>query len=245
MANSVTDNWKAATRTLSTDPVMAKIIRCVGPCRIQRRRDYYPFLCKAIFNQQLSGAIASLLFSRFCEQFPNRRPTPARTLELLDRRGEKIRRACGLSRQKQKYIVDLARHFANGKIRSRHLARMSDDQIIECLTNVHGIGRWTAEMFLIFVLNRPDVWPVDDLGVREAFKRAYSLRARLKPRDLTDRAEHWRPYRSVATWYLWRSLDVESKANKNRKRPAPAKRAAKNPRDKQSSAAGITAPSRP
>src|SRR5438552_1470364 len=200
-------NWVAARRHLNTDPVMSRLIKSAGPCKLAQRRDYFPFLCKAIFNQQLSGKIAKILFARFCAHFPRNTPTPTRTIELLSR-GEKIRRAIGLSKQKQKYLLDLARHFDDGRIPVRKLSRPSDDEIIESLTAVHGIGRWTAEMFLIFVLNRPDVWPVDDLGVREAFKRAYNLPDRLKPKDLTDRAEHWRPFRSVATWYLWRSLDL-------------------------------------
>jgi DNA-3-methyladenine glycosylase II len=185
---------------------MCQLIDRIGACKLAAQTGYFTFLCKAVFNQQLSGKIAKILFGRFCAHFPRKRPTPKRTIALLSR-GDKVRRACGLSRQKRKYILDLARHFADGRIPVRRLPKMSDDEIIECLTAVHGIGRWTAEMFLIFVLNRPDVWPVDDLGVREAFKRAYNLPDRLKPKELTDRAEHWRPYRSIATWYLWRSLD--------------------------------------
>jgi DNA-3-methyladenine glycosylase II len=187
---------------------MCGIMNRVGVCKLAAQTAYFTFLCKAIFNQQLSGKIAKILFGRFCDHFPRKRPTPKRTIALLSGRGDKVRRACGLSRQKRKYILDLARHFADGRIPVRRLPKMSDDEIIECLSAVHGIGRWTAEMFLIFVLNRPDVWPVDDLGVREAFKRAYNLPDRLKPKELTDRAEHWRPYRSIATWYLWRSLDA-------------------------------------
>jgi len=201
-------NWNSARKHLRADPVMRRIIARCGPCGLQPRRDYYPFLCKAIFNQQLSGKIAKILFNRFCVHFPRKQPTPRRTIELLAE-GDKVRRASGLSKQKTKYLLDLARHFSDGRIPVRKLSRMSDDEIIELLTAVHGIGRWTAEMFLIFVLNRPDVWPVDDLGIREAFKRAYKLPDRLKPKDLTHRAEHWRPYRSVATWYLWRSLDAK------------------------------------
>src|SRR5213079_2848802 len=101
-------NWKVACRHLQCDPAMRRIMKQVGPCSLARRRDYFAFLCKAIFNQQLSGKIAAILFGRFCNHFPRKRPTPQRTIELLSR-GEKVRRACGLSRQKQKYILDLAR----------------------------------------------------------------------------------------------------------------------------------------
>src|SRR5437773_434594 len=182
-------NWTIARRCLRRDAVMCRIMKRVGACKLAAQPDYFMFLCKAIFNQQLSGKIAKILFGRFRGHFPRKRPTPKRTIALLAR-GDKVRRACGLSRQKRKYILDLARHFADGRIPVRRLPKMSDDEIIESLTAVHGIGRWTAEMFLIFVLNRPDVWPVDDLGVREAFKRAYNLPDRLKPKELTDRAEH-------------------------------------------------------
>jgi len=203
----MSNGWVEAHNHLNADPVMRQIIKKAGDCKLSRRTDYFPFLCKAVFNQQLSGKIARLLYGRFAAHFPKKKPTPPRAIGLLSQRGDRFRRACGLSKQKQKYLLDLARHFNDGRIPTRRLASMTDDQIIESLTAVHGIGRWTAEMFLIFVLNRPDVWPVDDLGVREAFKRAYKLPSRLKPKELTNRAEHWRPYRSVATWYLWRSLD--------------------------------------
>src|SRR5439155_23472225 len=103
-------NWSAARRHLNRDPVMCRIIKQSGPCKLARRRDYFPFLCKAIFNQQLSGKIAKILFARFCEHFPRKTPTPQRTIQLLSR-GHKVRRAVGLSKQKQKYLVDLGRTF--------------------------------------------------------------------------------------------------------------------------------------
>ena len=121
---------------------------------------------------------------------------------------------CGLSRQKAAYLTDLAAHFLDGRVRTRKLADMNDDEIIDALTCVNGIGRWTVEMFLIFVLNRPDVLPVDDLGLREAMRGVYGLKARPGATELTAVAERWRPYRTVATWYLWRGLS-EARARKS------------------------------
>jgi DNA-3-methyladenine glycosylase II len=190
---------------------MKRIIARVGPCTLAPRRDYFVALCRSIYAQQISTRIATLLFDRFSEHFPRRRPTPARVVELLSNGDETVLKRCGLSRQKKAYILDLARHFVSGEIPTRSFAGMSDEEVIETLTRVNGIGRWTAEMFLIFVLNREDVLPVDDLGVREAAKLAYGLPERPGARELTKLGEPWRPYRSVATWYLWRSLAVTKK----------------------------------
>lgn len=204
-----TRDWSEGLRFLRrADPVMAKIIQRVGPCTLAPRRDYFVVLCKSIYTQQISTRIATILFNRFRDQFPQRRPTPARVLELLDGRpaGDELVKRVGLSRQKRAYVCDLSQRFLDGSIPTRRFASMSDDEIIESLTEVNGIGRWTAEMFLIFVLNRPDVWPVDDLGLREAYRIAYKLRERPKPRELIEMGERFRPWRTVATWYLWRSL---------------------------------------
>lgn len=186
------------------DPAMKQLIRRVGPCTLVPRRDYFVVLCKSIYTQQISTKIATILYGRFAELFPRRRPTPERVVELLTNGHIETLKRCGLSRQKRAYILDLARHFADGRIRTRRLARMDDAEVIETLTAVNGVGRWTAEMFLIFVLNRPDVLPVDDLGLREAVKRVYGLKDRPTPSVVRDLGERWRPYRTIATWYLWR-----------------------------------------
>jgi DNA-3-methyladenine glycosylase II len=202
-------NWSAGRRHLArVDPVMKKIIARVGPCTLAPRRDYFVVLCKSIYTQQISTRIATILFGRFREQFPQKRPTPQRVLELLDghHADEETIRRVGLSRQKKKYLIDLAQHFVDGRVPTRSFSGMSDEQIIESLTRVNGIGRWTAEMFLIFVLNRPDAWPVDDLGLAEAVKVAYDLPTRPRPRELAPLGEGFRPHRTLATWYLWRSL---------------------------------------
>jgi DNA-3-methyladenine glycosylase II len=205
---SKSNNWSAAQRHLSrAHPGMKRIIRRVGPCKLRRRRDYFPILCHSIFAQQLSTKIANILFARFQKLFPRGRITPARVIRLLDARADREKlKGVGLSRQKRAYLLDLASHFVRGEIPTRKFARMHDEEIIESLTKVNGIGRWTAEMFLIFVLNRPDLWPVDDLGLREGIKRLNKLTDRPKAKDCIPHGDCFRPYRSIATWYLWRSL---------------------------------------
>src|SRR6478736_2422460 len=148
-------NWAAGRRHLArVDPVMRKIIARVGPCALAPRRDYFVVLCKSIFTQQISTKIAAILFKRFSEQFPRKRPTPQLVVKFLDpKKGdEALIRRCGISRQKRLYLLDLAKHFVRGEIPTKRFGQMSDDEIIESLTRVHGIGRWTGEMFLIFVL---------------------------------------------------------------------------------------------
>jgi DNA-3-methyladenine glycosylase II len=196
--------WRAAARHLSkVDPALRPIIRRVGPCTLAPRRDYFVALCKAIYSQQISTAVAAALFGRFRDVFPNRRPTPVLVLRALESDAMALR-GCGLSRQKTAYLRDLARHFVDGRIRTRRLAGMSDEQVIEALVNVKGIGRWTAEMFLIFVLNRPDVLPIDDLGLRQGAREIYGLSERPAADELQHIAEPWRPYRTIGTWYVWR-----------------------------------------
>jgi DNA-3-methyladenine glycosylase II len=198
------DFWTAGARHLArVDPKLRKIIRKVGPCTLRPRRDYFVVLCKAIYAQQISTRVAAVLFGRFRQQFPAKRPTPALVLRLLD--GDPaLLKPCGLSRQKTKYLRDLAEHFVTGKIPTRRLAAMSDQEVIDSLVRVHGIGRWTAEMFLMFVLNRTDVLPVDDLGLRDAVREVYELNHRPTGKQMQMIAESWRPWRSLATWYLWR-----------------------------------------
>ncbi|HEY8747782.1 MAG TPA: hypothetical protein VIM11_07400 [Tepidisphaeraceae bacterium] len=167
-----------------------------------RRRDYFVALCRAIFAQQLNIRVAQVLFDRFRDLFPGRRLSPALVLKVLN--DPDAYRGCGLSRQKAGYLKDLAEHFADKRIPTRKLSGMSDEEVIEALIAVKGVGRWTAEMFLMFVLNRPDVLPVDDLGLREGFRELYGWKERPTAAELTDFGQRWRPYRSVATWYVWR-----------------------------------------
>jgi DNA-3-methyladenine glycosylase II len=196
--------WAAAEKHLARDPVLRRVTKRVGPCTLAPRRDYFVVLCKAIFSQQLSTKVADVLFSRFRDLFPSRRPTPSSVLRIIDT--PTTLKACGLSRSKQKYIKDLAHHFHTSEIPTRRLSSMSDDEVIEALVNVNGIGRWTAEMFLIFTLNRPDVLPIDDLGLRKGFQVAFNLPALPTAAEMNALAEKWRPWRTIATWYLWRGL---------------------------------------
>lgn len=201
-------DWGIAIQHLRKhDPKLRHAIDRVGACTLAPRRDYFVVLCKAIFTQQISTKVAATLFSRFRDQFPRRRPTPSAVLRTFatGSRGNDAAKACGLSRQKVAYLIDLAKHFDQGQIPTRRLSRMDDETIIDALVRVRGIGRWTAEMFLIFVLNRTDVLPVDDLGLREGIRRIYSLANRPTAKEMIALAEPWRPYRSIATWYLWRA----------------------------------------
>jgi DNA-3-methyladenine glycosylase II len=221
------NHWhQGALHLARVDPKLRKIIRRVGPCTLEPRRDYFVVLCKAIYAQQISTHVATVLFGRFCSQFPAKRPTPVRVLSLLD--GDPTRlKICGLSRQKIIYLRDLAEHFSANKVRTRSLASMCDQEVIDALVQVKGIGRWTAEMFLMFVLSRPDVLPADDLGLQEAMREVYGLPHRPKARELQALAEPWRPWRSLATWYLWRrnsiNPGVDPKTSSTRRLPRKVK----------------------
>jgi DNA-3-methyladenine glycosylase II len=190
--------WERAKRALRKDPVMAAIMRQHPGVYMTVRGEPFMTLARAICGQQISVKAAQSVWNRVvvcCSAV-----TPQNVLSV-DR---KKLRACGLSDRKTEYIADLAQHFADGRIHARDWPRMSDEEIIAELTDVRGIGRWTAEMFLMFNLLRPDVFPLDDLGLQKGIRVAYrktSLKAMKKL------GETWRPWRSVATWYLWRSLD--------------------------------------
>ncbi len=199
-----TDWTPAVDHLRAVDPVLAGVIATVGPCTLRRRRDYFVVLCQSIVSQQLSVAGATTLFGRFRDHFPGRRPTPGRVIEFLRTADPATIRLCGLSRQKHAYVLDVARHFRDRLLPTGRFASMDDEAIIHSLTAVKGIGRWTAEMFLIFVLNRPDVLPVDDLGLRKGVERAYGLSGLPTAAELRQIGRPWEPYRSVATWYFWR-----------------------------------------
>jgi len=208
MANkrlTTTPDWSAATAHLAAvDPIMGDIIARVGPCTLSPRTDYFANLARAIYSQQISGAVAAALFAKFAALFPAKTPTAKGTLALSDA----DLRGTGLSRQKLAYIRDLAEHFAEGPLATHDFHALSDEEIIDALTAVHGIGRWTAEMFLIFSLNRPDVFPVDDFGIKMNLRRAYGYKKMPKPRTMRRHARPWGPWRTVGTWYLWRLGDL-------------------------------------
>jgi DNA-3-methyladenine glycosylase II len=203
--------WIEAQRHLAkADPVMAGIVARVGPCTLAPRTDYFAALCQSIINQQISAAAGASVYRKFRALFPRGKPSPAGLLRVDDVN----LRAAGLSRQKALYLRGIARAFADGAIPVRRFRSMEDEALIESLITLKGVGRWTAEVFLMFVLGRQDMLPVDDLGLRVAMQRAYKLRQRPKPEKMREIAKAWRPYRSVASWYLWRSLSADSIANK-------------------------------
>ncbi len=183
------------------DPVLRALIRDIGPCRLKPRRDYFVTLCDSIISQQLSVMAAATIFDRFVLLYPSRRATPDAVAVTRIRR----LRASGLSQQKASYIKDLAQGFRSGRLQPRRFVRQSNHEIIEALSSIRGVGRWTAEMFLIFSLNRLDVLPVDDLGIQKAVKRWYGLRTLPKPDKLRAIASPWTPYETLASWYLWQS----------------------------------------
>lgn len=187
------------------DPILARVIDTVGPFELRLRRERFGALCRAIIFQQLAGAAARTIYARFVGLFPGARfPTP---LQVIDA-PETLLRTAGLSRQKIRYLKDLAEHVQSRAINFHRFPGMEDEEIIAELIAVRGVGRWTAEMFLMFNLGRPDVLPVDDLGFRNAARRLYRMRKAPDAKRLRTLAERWRPYRSAAVWYLWRSGDV-------------------------------------
>ena len=202
-----------ARRHLARDPVMHALIRRHGPCELTpHRRSPYEALSRAIAHQQLNGRAAETILARFVALFPGARfPAPAAVLAV---RATTIRRA-GFSRAKVRALKDIARHAVKGVVPTRRACRrLSDEEIIERLTQIHGVGRWTVEMLLIFTLGRLDVLPVDDFGVREGFRAAYGRRTRPTPKALRAYGDRWKPYRSVASWYLWRAASDARQAAK-------------------------------
>ena len=191
------------------DPVLAALIDRVGPFGLaaKRHRDHFGSLSRAIVYQQLSGKAAETIHGRYLALFPGT-PTPRAVLDATPAR----LRAAGLSGAKAAALLDLASATLDGRLPLPVSARLSDEEIVERLVNVRGIGPWTAQMFLMFHLGRPDVLPVGDLGLRTGAKRLYRLRGDPSPARLLRLAEPWRPWRSVATWYLWRSLDPQAAA---------------------------------
>lgn len=194
---------QAATLHLqSADPVMAQIIERVGAYRLLTREPSFETLARSITFQQLSGKAASTIFGRL-RKAVGRRFTAAAFLKLTP---EELR-GCGLSRQKIASLTDLAERVARRQLNFRALVELEDQEIIALLSQVRGVGVWTAQMFLIFSLQRPNVLPLADLGVRSAVRIAYGLSALPTAAELARIAEKWHPYCSVASWYLWRSLD--------------------------------------
>jgi DNA-3-methyladenine glycosylase II len=190
------------------DPVLGTAIKVIGECRMadRQRTDHLTALVGAIVSQQLSTKAAATIFERFLALFPGGTIPNAAAIAALD---DTALRGVGLSGQKVGYLRDLSARIEDGRLKLDELEALGDEEVIERLTAVKGFGRWTAEMFLMFRLHRPDVLPVGDLGIVTAVQRLYRLRKRPEPKRLLKLGEPWRPYRSVACWYLWQSLRLE------------------------------------
>lgn len=187
----------------AADNRLAGVIDRVGIYKIKARQDPFQSLVEAIIYQQLAGKAADAIYGRFVKIYYGTFPKPA---QLLATDVSKLR-ASGLSTRKIEYLKDLSEHVLDNRLKLDLLSLMTDEEIVEQLVQVKGIGRWTAEMFLIFCLRRPDVLPVGDLGLRKAMQKIYSLSDLPLPKTMYGIAEAWRPYRSIATWYLWKSLE--------------------------------------
>ena len=192
----------AVTHLRRSDPVMAKIIERVGKCELTLLQPNFETLARSITFQQLHGKAASTIFARV-QKVVGRSFTATAFL----RADEKTLRACGLSRQKLASLIDLAEHVVSRKVNFKNLRDLDNDAVVKSLTQVRGVGEWTAQIFLMFALNRPNVLPIGDFGVRNAVRQAYGLKEMPKPAELQKIAEPWHPYCTIASWYLWRSLD--------------------------------------
>ena len=197
---------KAIHHLRKADPRLAAVIETVGRCTFEpaEHMAHFTAITRSIVFQQLSGKAASTIYNRFAALFQDETPVAHALLEIPD---EKLR-AAGLSRQKIGYLRDLASRVHSGDIPVDSLHELSDGEIIAALTSVKGIGRWTAQMFLMFRLGRPDVLPDLDLGIQKGIQRAYNMRKLPSPKRVLEVGAKWAPYRTIASWYLWRSLDI-------------------------------------
>ena len=201
------DEYARARRVLMRrDPVLAPIIRRYKDRRLIDGVPVDPFsaLVRTIVGQQLSTKAAATIHRRLLDLLPEGVATPA----ALDALNDAQLRQVGLSRQKSAYTRDLSMKAASGELPLEHLSDMSDEEVIEAITKVKGLGRWSAEMFLMFRLNRPDILPVDDLGIVKGMQKLFGMKRRPKPRTMLRLAEPWRPYRSIAAWYVWRATEM-------------------------------------
>lgn len=196
---------KAINHLKKSDPVLRAIIERVGPCRIEYSPPEFQSLAEAIVYQQLNGKAASTIFNRLAD-LAGKPITPEGIVKLTDPQ----MRSVGLSKQKTSYLRDMAERAINGQLDFSRLPERSDEEVIEHLTQVKGVGVWTAQMFLMFTLKRPNVLPTGDFGVQVAVKKHYNKRKMPKPALMEKIAKPWEPYRSIACWYLWRSLDIKT-----------------------------------
>ena len=195
---------RALRHLRATTPAMRRLIDHHGAPTLTRSRDHVQQLTRAIVYQQLSGKAAATIYGRFLDLYGGRFPPPAAIAATPHSR----LRAVGLSNAKALYVRDLARHFAEGQLVPRHFSRMTDDALVEHLTRVKGIGAWSVHMFLIFGLNRPDVLPTGDLGVRKGMQLFFRLRDLPRPDVMERLSAPWAPYRSIGSWYMWRATEA-------------------------------------
>ena len=193
---------KKTVRFLKKDPKFAKIIMQVGDYNVKITKNRYQSLVEAIISQQLSGSAANSIIKKFRKLYKSKFPKPRDVIKTSD---SKLR-TTGLSKMKIVYIKELSKKIESKELNMRKISTQSDEQVIEVLTDVKGIGRWTAEMFLIFSLGRLNILPVGDLGLKKGIQSMYSLKKLPKEEQIEQLAESWKPYRTVATWYLWKSL---------------------------------------
>ena len=204
----------AETHLKKIDPVLGRIIEQVGPCTLQPHVEstYFQYLLRSIVFQQLAGAAARTIHDRVMAIYEGRAPAPEDVLKTPERK----LRAAGLSTQKASYVRDLARRSASGELPLHTLDALSDEEITLALVQVKGIGPWTAQMFLMFRLGRPDILPDLDYGVKKAMQIAYRMRKLPNARRMHEIGNAWSPHRTVATWYLWRSLDLPGARTKRK-----------------------------
>jgi DNA-3-methyladenine glycosylase II len=228
---------RAVSHLKKSDPAMARVIDLVGPCRFEVRAEgtHFDHIVRAIVYQQLSGKAAGTIYSRVRALYGDRSPTPAELVATDDA----TLRGAGLSWAKIKYVKDLSAHTLDGRLPVDQLHELDDAQVMEALVKVKGIGRWSAHMFLMFRLGRPNIIPELDLGVRKAVQRAYNLRKMPSPARVLEIGRKWEPYGTIATWYLWRSL--EHAAPSPRRSPSRPRRKAS---PKKAPKAGRAAPRR-
>ncbi|HEU4749155.1 MAG TPA: DNA-3-methyladenine glycosylase [Gemmatimonadaceae bacterium] len=203
---TATHKRKAIAHLKKVDPVMGRVIDTIGTCRLTVRDQgsHFDAIARSIVFQQLSGKAAGTIHGRFEAMYGGRSPLPA---ELIGTSDEHLR-GVGLSRGKSAYLKDLAARVASGELPVETLHDLSDEEIITALTRVKGIGRWTVQMFLMFRLGRPDVLPDLDLGIQKGIQKAYRLRKLPSPERVKKIGAKWTPYRTIASWYLWRLLDA-------------------------------------
>jgi DNA-3-methyladenine glycosylase II len=215
-------NRKAVSHLRRVDPVMAGVIERVGPCRyrVNDGGSHFDAVVRSIVYQQLSGSAASTIHSRLLALYGGATPEPAQLLATAD----EVLRGVGLSRQKISYLRDLAARVESDEVPMQSIHELDDDAVIETLSRIKGVGRWTAQMFLMFRLGRPDVLPELDLGVRKAIQLAYRTRALPSIERVHKIGARWAPYRTIASWYLWASIDMkEAKPVPRQSSPMPGK----------------------